>query len=127
MLQYIVLCSSFLRTLPVDKFNGGVDDERSYLPTSIASRSSSNVPPSHRNSGRFLYVAEVEEIRVSPVVSRKGYLNCLDDKTKGWVKHWVVSIFLNINLNDTLELLLNSLIGEGYQLSLIEIFKKRKN
>lgn len=94
-------CSSFLRTLPVDKFNSGVDDERSYLPTSIASRSSSNVPPSHRNSGRFLYVAEVEEIRVSPVVSRKGYLNCLDDKTKGWVKHWVVSnVFFSLNFND---------------------------
>lgn len=95
------ICSSFLRTLPVDKFNGGVDDERSYLPTSIASRSSSNVPPSHRNSGRFLYVAEVEEIRVSSVVSRKGYLNCLDDKTKGWVKHWVVSnMFCNVHFND---------------------------
>lgn len=86
--------SSFLRTLPIEKFNGSVDDERSYLPTSIASRSPSNVPPSHRNSGRFLYVAEVEEIRVSSAVSRKGYLNCLDDKTKGWVKHWVVSISL---------------------------------
>lgn len=98
---------SFLRTLPVDKFNGGVDDERSYLPTSIASRSSSNVPPSHRNSGRFLYVAEVEEIGVSPVVSRKGYLNCLDDKTKGWVKHWVVVrrpyVFIYKNEKDLVE------------------------
>ncbi|XP_035212059.1 kinesin-like protein unc-104 isoform X4 [Stegodyphus dumicola] len=99
---------SFLRTLPNDKCNGASEDERSHIiPTSIASRSSSSVPPSHRNSGRFLYVAEVEEIRVSPVVSRKGYLNCLDDKTKGWVKHWVVVrrpyVFIYKNEKDLVE------------------------
>ena len=38
-----------------------------------------------------LYLPEVEEIRVSPVVSRKGYLNFLEEKTSGWVKRWVVS------------------------------------
>jgi len=36
------------------------------------------------------YVPEVEEIRVSPVVSRKGYLNFRDEKTNGWIKRWVV-------------------------------------
>ncbi|UYV71414.1 unc-104 [Cordylochernes scorpioides] len=36
-----------------------------------------------------LYVPGVEEIRVSPVVSRKGYINCLDDDAKGWVKQWL--------------------------------------
>lgn len=49
-----------------------------------------NSPPC---SGKPLYVADVEEIRVSPVVSRKGYLNCLDDKTNGWTKRWVVSTY----------------------------------
>ncbi len=39
-----------------------------------------------------LYVAEVEEIRVSPVVSRKGYLNFLEEKKKGWHKRWVVGV-----------------------------------
>ncbi len=38
-----------------------------------------------------LYVPEVEEIRVSPVVSRKGYLNFLEEKKNGWIKKWVVS------------------------------------
>ena len=38
-----------------------------------------------------LYIPEVEEMRVSPVVSRKGYLNFMEEKTKGWVKRWVVS------------------------------------
>ncbi|VVC24967.1 Hypothetical protein CINCED_3A008357 [Cinara cedri] len=36
-----------------------------------------------------LYVPEVEEIRISPVVSRKGYLNILEHKTNGWKKRWV--------------------------------------
>lgn len=42
-----------------------------------------------------LYVPEVEEIRISPVISRKGYLNILEHKTNGWKKRWVVNIFLN--------------------------------
>jgi kinesin family member 1 len=39
-----------------------------------------------------LYVPESEEIRVSPVVSRKGYLNILEEKTNGWKKRWVVRV-----------------------------------
>ena len=39
-----------------------------------------------------LYVPEVEEIRVSPVVARKGYLNFLHDKSNGWIKKFVVSM-----------------------------------
>ncbi|XP_071491497.1 kinesin-like protein KIF1A [Diadema antillarum] len=39
---------------------------------------------------RPLYVPEVEEIRVSPVVSRRGYLNFLEEKTAGWVTRYVV-------------------------------------
>ena len=37
-----------------------------------------------------LYVPEVEEIRISPVIARKGYLNVLEHKTNGWKKRWVV-------------------------------------
>ena len=41
-----------------------------------------------------LYYPEVEEMRVSPLVSRKGYVNFLEDgkqqKVKGWSKRWVV-------------------------------------
>ncbi|KAL1122335.1 hypothetical protein AAG570_003740 [Ranatra chinensis] len=36
-----------------------------------------------------LYVPEVEEIRISPVIARKGYLNVLEQKTNGWKKRWV--------------------------------------
>ncbi len=37
-----------------------------------------------------LYVPELEEIRVSPVVARKGYLNILEHGCVGWKKRWVV-------------------------------------
>ncbi|KAK7482513.1 hypothetical protein BaRGS_00026224, partial [Batillaria attramentaria] len=37
-----------------------------------------------------LFVPEAEEVRVSPVVSRRGYLNFLEENTNGWVKRWVV-------------------------------------
>lgn len=39
-----------------------------------------------------LYVPELEEIRISPVVARKGYLNVLEHGGSGWKKRWVVSI-----------------------------------
>lgn len=37
-----------------------------------------------------LYVPELEEIRVSPAVARKGYLNVLEHGGSGWKKRWVV-------------------------------------
>jgi kinesin family protein 1 len=46
--------------------------------------------PEGVDQNEVLYVPEVEEIRVSPVVSRKGYLNFLEEKTNGWVKRFVV-------------------------------------
>lgn len=37
-----------------------------------------------------LYVSDFEEIRISPVVARKGYLNVLEHGGSGWKKRWVV-------------------------------------
>ena len=37
------------------------------------------------------FIPEVEEIRVSPIISRRGYLNVLEHKAIGWVRRWVVS------------------------------------
>ncbi|XP_030563413.1 kinesin-like protein unc-104 isoform X8 [Drosophila novamexicana] len=37
-----------------------------------------------------LYVPELEEIRVSPVVARKGILNVLEHGGSGWKKRWVI-------------------------------------
>ena len=42
-----------------------------------------------------LYVPDLEEIRVSPVVARKGYLNVLEHGGSGWKKRWVVGFHQN--------------------------------
>ncbi|VDN07186.1 unnamed protein product [Thelazia callipaeda] len=43
-----------------------------------------------RISQMSLLIPEVTEERVGIVVSRKGYMNFLEEKTQGWVKRWVV-------------------------------------
>lgn len=45
------------------------------------------------------YIPLVDEVRVSPVVSRKGYLNFLEEKHTGWVKKWVVCERLQIDIS----------------------------
>ncbi|CAG9857792.1 unnamed protein product [Phyllotreta striolata] len=54
----------------------------------------SSLPPSPAAAGPrdpelVLYVPDMEEIRISPVIARKGYLNVLEHKTMGWKKRWV--------------------------------------
>lgn len=46
-----------------------------------------------------LYVPEVEEIRISPIVARKGYLNVLEHNSNGWKKRWVVSSLLTFSVS----------------------------
>uniref|UniRef100_A0ABD2XEL7 Kinesin-like protein unc-104 n=1 Tax=Trichogramma kaykai TaxID=54128 RepID=A0ABD2XEL7_9HYME len=55
--------------------------------SSVAPSPLGSVSPSKENL--VLYVPEVEEIRISPVIARKGYLNVLEHKTNGWKKRWV--------------------------------------
>jgi len=38
------------------------------------------------------FVAGVDEMRVSPVISKRGYLYFLEENATGWVKMWVVSV-----------------------------------
>lgn len=68
--------------------------QESILASESASQSCTIAPaplgsssPSKENL--VLYVPEVEEIRISPVIARKGYLNVLEHKTNGWKKRWV--------------------------------------
>lgn len=53
------------------------------------------------------YVAEIEEIRISPIISKKGYLNCLEDRTGCWIKRWLVVrrpyLFIYHDEKDTIE------------------------
>ena len=41
------------------------------------------------------FVAAVEEMRVSPVISRQGFLYFLEENATGWTKMWVVSVTFN--------------------------------
>ena len=48
---------------------------------------------------KFIFAPDVEEVRVSPVVARKGWLNFLDEKSNGWVKKWVVCTIIMYSKN----------------------------
>ncbi|XP_076474177.1 kinesin family member unc-104 isoform X5 [Bombus vancouverensis nearcticus] len=61
--------------------------ESANQPCTIAPAPLGSSSPSKENL--VLYVPEVEEIRISPVIARKGYLNVLEHKTNGWKKRWV--------------------------------------
>ncbi|XP_036841522.1 kinesin-like protein KIF1A isoform X9 [Oncorhynchus mykiss] len=53
------------------------------------------------------FVPDIQEIRVSPIVSKKGYLHFLEPHTSGWVKRYVVVrrpyVYLYRNERDSVE------------------------
>ena len=72
-----IVCSSTRRPSP--------DPKKSHSTDSLNSMSDvgRKVPPPLRSAlegEEGLYYPEVEEMRVSPLVSRKGYVNFLEDK-----------------------------------------------
>ncbi|KAK2889161.1 hypothetical protein Q8A67_014536 [Cirrhinus molitorella] len=46
--------------------------------------------PQESKSRTRTFVPDIQEIRVSPIVSKKGYLNFLEPHSNGWVKRYVV-------------------------------------
>ena len=62
--------------------------------------SSTNLNMKSSNSNRRLspartrakFIAEIDEVRVNPIVSKKGYLNFLEEKSIGWTKKFVVLV-----------------------------------
>ncbi|KAK3104520.1 hypothetical protein FSP39_003955, partial [Pinctada imbricata] len=59
-------------------------------PDGVDRKLSLPIKPQRAEPGDDNYVPLIEEVRVSPVVSKKGYLNFLEEKHTGWVKKWVV-------------------------------------
>jgi len=55
-----------------------------------------------QNDEEAQFVAAVDEMRVSPVISRRGYLHFLEESANGWVKLWVVSTHHATPLSDCL-------------------------
>lgn len=52
----------------------------------------SRTTPSSPTKELYLYVPEIEEVRISPIISRKGYLHVCDDRRGVWRKRWIVRI-----------------------------------
>lgn len=50
------------------------------------------VSPPTFAGGQNSYVAEIDEVRISNIVARKGWANILHEKAYGWQKKWVVCI-----------------------------------
>ena len=59
------------------------------LPNLLGRNSADKNTPSPPSPATSL-LPDIEEIRVSPVIAKKGYLNILEEKTKGWKKRWVI-------------------------------------
>ena len=53
-----------------------------HLPDLLGRPQCSPSPPSPASA----LLPEIEEIRVSPCIAKKGHLNILEEKTKGWKK-----------------------------------------
>lgn len=57
---------------------------------------------------RSKYVAEVDEVRINPIVSKKGFLNFLEEKSIGWMKRFVAIrrpyVFIYAGEKDPVEL-----------------------
>ena len=58
-------------------------------------------------------IPEIEEMRINPIVARKGYMNFSDEKTDGWIKKFVVIrrplLFVYKNEKDPVERMLINL------------------
>jgi len=52
--------------------------------------SNNKTSPSSPTKEYYLYIPEIEEIRISPIISRKGYLHVCDDRRGVWRKRWIV-------------------------------------
>ena len=48
----------------------------------VISPATSNSPGSRDSQKRPLLLPDLEEIRISPIISKRGYLNVLEHKTK---------------------------------------------
>jgi len=87
------VCYRFDRLLAADCKKSLSSDN---LAAAAADTDTRRLPPSPfrdmENDEYAQFVAGVEEMRVSPVISRRGFLYFLEENATGWVKMWVVSI-----------------------------------
>jgi len=81
--------------LPPGLPSPGQESNRSFVPNSSYPTDSTSVSPTQQQATSSfqpanVFVADIEEVRVSPVVSRRGVLSILEKGALGWVRRWVV-------------------------------------
>ncbi|CAH8435760.1 unnamed protein product [Schistosoma turkestanicum] len=62
----------------------------SGIPRSVTTDSIQNILNGESYFSSNYLVGECDEVRVSPVTSRKGYLLVLEERTAGWLRRWAV-------------------------------------
>ncbi|XP_055077150.1 kinesin-like protein KIF1A [Periophthalmus magnuspinnatus] len=81
-------CSGPTDLRPPMPRSGAVSPSPDLHPDPEERKPHSAPPDTKPRSRRF--VPDIQEIRVSPIVSKKGYLNFLEPHTNGWIKRFVV-------------------------------------
>nr|CAH8833328.1 unnamed protein product [Trichobilharzia regenti] len=62
----------------------------SGIPRSSTTESIQNLLSGEKYLSSSYLVGECDEVRISPVISRKGYLLVLEERTAGWLRRWAV-------------------------------------
>ncbi|XP_067309994.1 kinesin-like protein KIF1A isoform X2 [Pseudorasbora parva] len=91
-------CSSPLSTLTpsstcpslVDSHYGNPDLRGAEANSGASSPDLDPFSPIERKPRSCTFIPNIQEIRVSPIVSKKGYLHFLEPHTSGWVKRYIV-------------------------------------
>jgi len=84
------------RCLSIDNLSVMSDGSTSSLPNLKQARSSGR-----RTLACTLdteVVPDVVEVHINPVILRKGYLNFMEETSRGWIKRWVVSHITTANI-----------------------------
>ncbi|XP_026790796.3 kinesin-like protein KIF1A isoform X6 [Pangasianodon hypophthalmus] len=74
----------------VDGHYGNLDLSGAETHSGASSPDLDPFSPEERKPRTCTFVPNIQEIRVSPIVSKKGYLHFLEPHTSGWVKRYVV-------------------------------------
>ena len=95
-----------MESLVSNSVNNVIDEECELSSNNLSIKNAASAAPNYSNSifgsnlrrRRHLspanlrasakYLAEVEEVRINPVISKKGYLNFLEEKSAGWTKRF---------------------------------------
>jgi hypothetical protein len=77
----------------------------------INNKTKQRLLPSNRHNQKF--VPEIEEIRINPIISRRGYMNLSNEKGDAWIKKFIVIrrplLFIYNNEKDPVERMLINL------------------